>query len=62
MAEIDTLNKFLVSFGPAGGIIIQKPPRGPMSPENALLLAAWLVAVAGDEKRFKEIFEAVCNA
>jgi hypothetical protein len=64
MAEIDTFNKFLVSRGPdPGGIVIQNPPRPgePLSIDDALNLAAWIVAISGEKKRFDAVYEAVCN-
>ena len=46
--EIDTTNKFLVSVSGARNIIILNPPRGPMSREEALTFAAWIVALADE--------------
>lgn len=59
--EIDTMNKFLVGFA-AGGVLIMHPPRGPMSDDDALLLAAYLVSMtsAGHEA-FSEVLKAVEN-
>lgn len=42
---IDTTNKFLVA-AQGGGVLIMMPPRGVMTQEDAMLLAAWLVALA----------------
>jgi hypothetical protein len=62
MDEIETFNKFLVAAQAVGGVTILRQPIGPMMPEDALNLAAWLVVVAGgDKKRFDAIYEAVCN-
>jgi hypothetical protein len=59
--EIETFNKFLV--GASGrGLTIMNPPRGPMTTDDALLLAAYLVAMAdpgGDQ--FKPVLDAVLN-
>jgi hypothetical protein len=41
----DFSNKFAVSVI-ADTILILNPARGPMTPDDALLLAAWLVATA----------------
>ena len=59
--EIDTFNKFMVA-GNAGGTIIMNPPRTPMTKQEALLLAAWLVAMNDPGKEeFTTILNAVCN-
>lgn len=59
---IDTFNKFLVGAN-AAGIIIMKPPSGLMSPDDALLLAATLVALAEYKAShsFAEVLKAVQN-
>ena len=60
MRPIDTANKYGVSSrGNTIGLLF--PPRGEMSKDEALTLAAWLVALACDEERFKEILTAVEN-
>lgn len=63
MAEnIDTTNRYFVGAHTGGRVMITLPPLAPMSPDEALTLAAWLVAVAdpiGD--RFEEIFTAVMS-
>jgi len=43
--ETNTLNKYAVGASGAR-IIILRPPRGSMSPDDAMNLAAWLVALA----------------
>lgn len=59
---IDTTNKFLVSADAGGDRIrIMLPPTLPISVEDALGLAAWIVAISGKKERFGEIYEAVCN-
>jgi hypothetical protein len=59
--EIDTFNKFIVA-GNAGGTIIMNPPRTPMTKQEALTLAAWLVAMNDPgQEEFEAIFNAVCN-
>jgi hypothetical protein len=57
---IETMNDHLVGSNGAG-VVVTLPPMGPMSNEEALRLAAWLVICAQDydAKRFGEIFEAV---
>jgi hypothetical protein len=37
------------------GITILKPPHGPITHDDALNLAAWLVALADHEKKFQAI-------
>lgn len=57
--EIDIMNKFGVTFVNSG-ISIMLPPRGTISKDDALVLAAWLVCLAdplGD--RFAKVLEAV---
>jgi hypothetical protein len=61
MAEIDTFNKFFVAVALGGKIVILRPPRRAMSIDDALALAAWIVAASSDKKRFDTIYEAVCN-
>lgn len=44
---IDTSNKFLVSSNARGQVVIgHLPPGRPLERDDALLLAAWLVAIA----------------
>ncbi len=56
--EIDALNKFMVG-GQAGKVVMMMPPRGPMTHDEALTLAAWLVSIVGDDDRWEEILKAV---
>lgn len=59
--KINTLNKFLVS-GRAGNICILKPPSfGIITPDDALLLAAYLVSMAEHEAShdFADVLKAV---
>lgn len=44
-AGIETVNKFLVSSS-GDGLMIMMPPRGKISHDDALLLAAYLVSMA----------------
>jgi hypothetical protein len=57
--QIDTINDHLVGVN-GFGVVITLPPAAPMDRDEALRLAAWLVAVAdpGGE-RFEEIRNAV---
>lgn len=57
---INTTNKFMVG-GQNDQILITMPPRGPIGKEDALVLAAWLVALADREDRFQKILTAVQN-
>jgi hypothetical protein len=60
--EIDTTNQFGVCASGNGSIGILVPPRGMLTKQQALTLAAWLVALAdplGEE--FQNILEAVQN-
>jgi hypothetical protein len=61
---IDTANNFLVGMRGAGEIVIMNPPRGPISPDEALVLAATLVAIAAPfaKNRVPEVMEAVETA
>jgi hypothetical protein len=42
---LDTTNKYLVAAN-GKGIVIMNPPRGPIPADDALTLAAWIVAMA----------------
>jgi hypothetical protein len=58
--ELNVTNHFVVVWEGDGRVAIWNPPRGPMSPDDALLLAAWLVAVSSrPRERFLEILDAV---
>lgn len=60
MEEIDTSNKFLVGIN--RDLIIVMMIRQTMSKDEALNLAAWLVALADPEgNKFKALLEAVMN-
>jgi hypothetical protein len=63
MDEIETFNKFFVSVKQPLQVVILRLPPGPLSPKEALNLAAWLVVSsrAGKEE-FDAIYEAVCNS
>lgn len=59
--EIDTTNTFCVSVRSNGDRIAFFPPNHPISPDEALVFAAWLVALAEPNASFKfdEALEAV---
>ena len=60
--EIDTANKFLVAHQ-GEKLIIMNPPRGPISDDDALLLAAYLVSMAcAPTHEFDAVLEAVQSA
>ena len=54
MDDLNTTNKFAVTAS-LQGITILKPPHGPITHDDALNLAAWLVALADHEKKFQTI-------
>ena len=57
MAEIEILNKFLV--GAQGNDIIIMKSTSRLSKKDALLLAAYLVALADENNFFDEVLKAV---
>lgn len=63
---MDTFNKYGIGLAGAEGsacIAIMKPPLGHISKADALLLAAWLVALADPlGERFPEFLKAVQNS
>lgn len=60
--EVDTLNQFLVTSNAEGDIIIGAPPHRPITGEEALVMAAWLVTLAMEPReRFDEVRRAVEN-
>jgi hypothetical protein len=58
---MDLSNKFLVSGSPTGETVhIQRWPPGPVPKADALLLAAWIVALADPtEAQFAEVLAGV---
>jgi hypothetical protein len=59
--EINTANKFFVA-SQGDKLIIMNPPRGPMSDDDALLLAAYLVSMASSPTHeFDAVLDAVQN-
>lgn len=59
--EIDIENYFLVGVNGRGEVSFGMPPPHVMSRATALVLAAWLVAVADQDERFGEILNRVRN-
>ena len=58
--KVGTDNKFMVSSRGSMGVAIGSGRVTlPIANEDALNLAAWLVAVTGQEKRFKVVLEAI---
>lgn len=57
---INTLNEFIVA-STRNGLVLMNPPRGSFSADRALVLAAWLVAMAEHQAShtFTEVLEAV---
>lgn len=57
---IDTTNKSIVGAS-GGGVVIMNPPRGLLSPDDAINLAVYLVLLSEDKAthRFQEVLEAV---
>ncbi len=60
--KIDCTNKYLVGAN-ATHVTLVIPPVGPLTFDDALLLAAWLVAIAEQQasNTFDEVLAAVCN-
>lgn len=56
--EIDTTNKFLVSVG-GDGIVFLRPLPQQMSRDDALLLAAYIVAIVADNDKWEATLTAV---
>lgn len=60
--KIDTANKFLVGAA-MDRIVVMNPPRGPITKEEALMLAAYLVCLADPtSERFAGFLDAAQNA
>ena len=55
---MDTNNRFLVSIG-GGHIVFLKPVPLKISNDDALNLAAWLVALADDDGKFAQVLKDV---
>lgn len=58
---IDTTNKFLIGRQGNGFVFLRQiPPR--LSHDDAMLLAAYIVAMCSDRERWKAVLQAVCNS
>ena len=58
---MDVTNKFIVSVR-GDDVVLMAPPLEPFSKHDALVLAAWLVAIADPDPatpEFEKIFQAV---
>ena len=67
MSTIDTANHFMVVAN-GGSLAILNPPKRPVTPREALNLAAWLVSMAHavepdlSEQEFQRTLAAIQNA
>jgi hypothetical protein len=61
--EIDIFNRYGVALHGDKLVFLNPPyPREPLSRADALVLAAWLVALADpSQDKFPKVLEAVCN-
>lgn len=55
----DPFNKFGLGSNGTGGVVFLAPVPRILSEDDALLLAAWLVAIVGEHERFTRILAAV---
>lgn len=61
MSDPNTVNKFMVAVQ-GDGVRIMLPPAGLIPKEDAMLLAAWLVALSFcDREDFMRVLDAVEN-
>lgn len=60
--DIDTTNKFLIAGQSGLEIVFLRPVPQRLTRADAILLAAWIVAITGDEDAFKRVLQAVHNA
>lgn len=61
MSEIDIANKFMVAAQGDSIVILNSPRR--MTAEDAMVFAAWIVAMANLHSKhpFADYYEKVCN-
>jgi hypothetical protein len=57
---IDTTNKFLIAKR-GEDFIFLRPLPSQLSEDDALLVAAYIVAMCADTERWKDVLQAVCN-
>lgn len=62
--DVEIMNKFLVGVSCGKGLVFVFPPQPQqvISHDDALVLAAWLVALCGDFDRFDAILKRVLNS
>jgi hypothetical protein len=58
---INTTNKFLIAKR-GDNVVFLRPLPQQLSEDDALLVAAYIVAMCSDDERFKAVLQAVCNA
>jgi hypothetical protein len=59
-SAIDTTNKFLI--GKRGDdFVFLRPLPQVLTEDDALLVAAYIVALCSDTERWKDVLQAVCN-
>lgn len=58
---METINDFLVVLV-GDGVAMLNPPRGEFTQEQAVRLAAWLVALADHKNEFPAVLQAINNA
>jgi hypothetical protein len=59
---IDVTNKFLIAKRGDEEFVFLRPLPQQLSEDDALLVAAYIVAMCSDKERWKAILQAVCNA
>ncbi len=56
---VETINDHLVGVTGLNKIVMALPPVVPMSIDEALRMAAWIVAIVDDDERFDSVLAAV---
>lgn len=59
---VDVSNKFLVGKSAGGAIIFLRPLPQQISEADALVLAAFLVSIVGDDEAWTRVLQAVQNS
>ena len=59
--EIDTTNRQLVSVR-GDAIVVINPPHSPLTKQEALTFAAYLVVLVGDDEAWLTTYGAVCKS
>jgi hypothetical protein len=52
-------NRFLVSSTGDGKVLVMNPPRAPLSREEAIEFAAWIVVLSGGTGDFDDVLQEV---